>query len=161
MTYDQATRRATLNPTSLLTPSTSYTATLTGGTSAIRDLTNRPLATTSWRFSTSSSPTVTSRAPGVNSTGVLRTANITATFSKPVNGVGTTTFTLKNAATGVAVAATVTRNGTTNQWILNPAATLAASTRYTATITGGPTAVRDVAGTPMASTAWSFTTGTS
>jgi nitrogen fixation protein FixH len=96
----------------------------------------------------------------VNSTGVLRTANITATFNKPVNGVGTATFTLKNAATGAAVAATVTRNGTTNQWILNPAATLAASTRYTATITGGPAAVRDVAGTPLASTAWSFTTGT-
>ncbi|MDQ0862865.1 Ig-like domain-containing protein [Arthrobacter globiformis] len=160
VTYDQAARRATLDPTALLTPSTTYTATLTGGTATIRDLANRPLASTSWRFTTSAAPTVTSRAPGVNSTGALRTANITATFSKPVNGVGTATFTLKNAATGAAVAATVTRNGTTNQWILNPAATLAPSTRYTATITGGPAAVRDVAGTPLASTAWSFTTGT-
>ncbi|YCQ23188.1 Ig-like domain-containing protein (plasmid) [Arthrobacter sp. Z4-13] len=104
---------------------------------------------------------MTSRTPGVNATGVLRTANITATFSKPVNGVSATTFTLKNTATGAAVTATVTRNGTTNQWILNPATTLAASTRYTATITGGPGTIRDVAGTPLATTSWSFTTGTS
>lgn len=161
VTYDQATRRATLNPTALLTPGTFYTATLTGGTSAIRDLANHALASTSWRFSTSSAPTLTSRTPGINSTGALRTANITATFSKPVSGVSTSTFTLKNAASGAVVAATVARNGTTNQWILNPAATLAASTRYTVGITGGPSAVRDAAGTPMASTAWSFTTGTS
>jgi hypothetical protein len=160
VTYDQAARRATLDPTALLTPSTTYTATLTGGTATIRDLANRPLASTSWRFTTSAAPTVTSRTPGINATGVLRTVNVTATFSKPVNGVSTATFTLKNATTGAAIAATVTRNGTTNQWILNPAATLAASTRYTATITGGPTAVRDVAGTPLASTAWNFTTGT-
>ncbi|WP_461186602.1 Ig-like domain-containing protein [Arthrobacter sp. Z4-13] len=161
VTYDQATRRATLDPTALLTPNTTYTATLTGGTAAIRDLANRPLASTSWRFTTSTAPTVTSRTPGVNATGVLRTANITATFSKPVNGVSATTFTLKNTATGAAVTATVTRNGTTNQWILNPATTLAASTRYTATITGGPGTIRDVAGTPLATTSWSFTTGTS
>ncbi|MFE4544994.1 Ig-like domain-containing protein [Arthrobacter sp. NPDC056727] len=159
VTYDQAARRATLDPTAPLTPSTTYTATLTGGTATIRDLGNRPLASNTWRFTTSSAPTVTSRAPGINSTGALRTANVTATFSKPVNGVSTATFTLKNAATGAAVTATVTRNGTTNQWILNPAATLAAGTRYTAA-TGGPAAVRDVAGTPLASTAWSFTTGT-
>jgi Bacterial Ig-like domain len=160
VTYDQATRRATLNPTALLTPSTTYTATLTGGTAAIRDLANRPLASTSWRFTTSAAPTVISRFPGVNVTGVLRTANVTATFSKPVNGVSTATFALKNAATGAAVAATVTRNGTTNQWILNPAVTLAASTKYTATITGGTAAVRDIAGTPLSTTSWSFTTGT-
>lgn len=160
VTDDQATRRATLDPNALLTPNTTYTATLTGGTATIRDLANRPLASTSWRFTTGAAPTLTSRAPGANATGVLRTANITATFSKPVNGVTATTFTLKNATTGAVVAATVSRNGTTNQWILNPAATLGASTRYTATITGGTSAVRDTAGTPLASTSWSFTTGT-
>jgi hypothetical protein len=160
LTYDQATRRATLNPTANLVPNTVYTASLTGGTATIRDLANRPLASTSWKFTTSSAPTVTARTPGSGTVGAALAANLTATFSKPVIGISSTTFTLKNATTGVAVAATVTRNGTTNQWILNPGVNLAPSTRYTATITGGSTAVRDVASTPMASTSWSFTTGT-
>ena len=34
----------------------------------------------------------------------------------------------------------VTRNGTTNQWILNPSASLAAKTVYTVTLIGGTTA---------------------
>jgi hypothetical protein len=160
VTYDQATRRATLNPTANLAPSTVYTATLTGGTATVRDLANRPLASTSWKFTTSSAPAVTARTPGSGSTGAALAANVTATFSKPVIGVSTATFSLKNATTGAAVPGTVTRNGTTNQWILNPAANLARSTRYTATITGGNTGVRDVASTPMTSTSWSFTTGT-
>ena len=37
--------------------------------------------------------------------------------------------------------------------------TLAAGARYTATLTGGDTAIRDLAGAPLATTSWSFTTG--
>jgi len=36
----------------------------------------------------------------------------------------------------------VTRNGTTNQWILNPGVTLAPGTRYPVTLTGAATAIR-------------------
>ncbi len=99
-------------------------------------------------------PTVTARAPAVNATVVGQAANVTATFSEAVNGVGTATFQLRTPA-GAVVPATVTRNGTTNQWILNPNANLLADTRYTATLTGGTAAIRDVAGAPLVTTSWS------
>ena len=66
---------------------------------------------------------------------------------------------LRNAATGAVVAAAVTYNATTRVATLNPTATLAANTRYTVTVTGSSTAVRDVASNPVASSRWSFTTG--
>ena len=66
-----------------------------------------------------------------------RASNIAVTFSEAIQGAGTGTVTLKNTATGAKVAATVSRYGTTNQWILNPSATLAAKTSYTVTVTGG------------------------
>ena len=43
----------------------------------------------------------------------------------------------------------MTRNGTTNQWILNPNPTLASRTTYTVTLTGGAAAIRDAAGNPL------------
>ena len=42
---------------------------------------------------------------------------------------------------------------------INPNTTLAARTVYTATLTGGTTAIRDLAGNPLTTTRWSFTTG--
>ncbi len=41
-----------LNPNAALARNTNYTVTLTGGATAIRDLTNIPLATVSWNFTT-------------------------------------------------------------------------------------------------------------
>lgn len=88
-----------------------------------------------------------------------RTGNVTATFSEPVQGVSGTTFTLRNTATGAVVTAAVAQNGTSNQWIVDPDATLPASTQFTVTITGGNTGVKDVAGNPLATVTWKFTTG--
>lgn len=154
-----STNQWVLNPGADLAADTRYTATLTGGATGIRDPAGNPLVTTAWTFTTGPRPAVTTRAPASGATGVGRTANLTATFSEPVTGVAGTTFTVKNAATGATVTAVVTRNGTTHQWVLNPGATLAASTRYTVSLTGGPSAIRDAAGNPLASTGWSFTTG--
>jgi hypothetical protein len=85
--------------------------------------------------------------------------NITATFSETVQGVNTTTFFVRsNAVPNTAIAATVSRDGTTNRWILNPNANLAAGTTYTVTLTGGATAIRDAQNAPLATTTWSFTT---
>lgn len=113
--------------------------------------------------SDTTAPTVTGRIPAVSATAVAMTANATATFSEPVTGLGPTTFTLRNAAgttaTGAAVAAAVSRSGTTNRWILDPGPTLAARTRYTVTLTGGTNAVRDLAGNPLVTIGWTFTTG--
>ena len=42
---------------------------------------------------------------------------------------------------------------------INPSATLAANVQYRVTITGGAAAVRDLAGNPVATRTWVFTTG--
>lgn len=159
VTYNATTLTATLDPAASLAPDASYTAILTGGASAIRDAAGTPLASTSWTFTTGPAPTVTSYSPGSNALLVRRSSSISATFSEAVQGVNTTTFTLKNPATGAVVAATAYRNGTTNQWILDPQETLAAKTRYTVTLTGGTSGIRDLAGNPLASRSWQFTTG--
>lgn len=159
VTYNATTLTAILDPAASLAPDASYTAILTGGASAIRDAAGTPLASTSWTFTTGPAPTVTSYSPGSNALLVRRSSSISATFSEAVQGVNTTTFTLKNPATGAVVAATAYRNGTTNQWILDPRETLAAKTRYTVTLTGGTSGIRDLAGNPLASRSWQFTTG--
>jgi Ca2+-binding RTX toxin-like protein len=148
-----------LDPTANLTSDTRYTVTLTGGAAAIRDAAGNPLATTTWSFTTGPAPTVSARAPGVNSTGVTTTANVTATFSEAVNGVSGTTFLLRNVATNALIPAAVTRNGTTNQWILNPTDALAGNTQFRVTLTGGAAAIRDVAGNALTTVSWNFTTG--
>lgn len=148
-----------LDPSANLAADTRYTATLTGGPTAIRDLANNELAgPVSWSFLTGPAPKVSARTPASGATGVSPTGNVTATFSEAVQGVSGTTFTLKNSATGAVVTATVARNGTTNQWILDPGATLAAGTGYTVTVTGGPTGIKDLAGNPLATVSWKFTT---
>ncbi|WP_306899373.1 S8 family serine peptidase [Arthrobacter sp. B1I2] len=159
VTYNATTRTATLDPAANLAADTSYTASLAGGTSAIRDAAGTPLASISWTFTTGPAPTVTGYSPGSNDLLVRRSSNISATFSEAVQGVGTTTFTLKNTSTGAVVAAAAYRNGTTNQWVLDPQEPLAAKTRYTVTLTGGTAAIRDLAGNPLAGRSWQFTTG--
>jgi hypothetical protein len=159
VTYNATTRTATLDPASNLAVDAQYTATLVGGTTAIRDTAGTPLATTSWTFTTGPAPTVTGFTPGSNANLVRRSNNVSVTFSEAVQGVTTATFTVKNAATGAVVAATVFRNGSTNQWILDPQSALAAKTKYTVTVAGGGTAVRDLAGNPLATKTWQFTTG--
>ncbi len=159
VTYNATTRTATLDPAAALAADTRYTATLVGGPSAIRDGAGTPLASTSWSFVTGPAPVLTSYTPGRSATLVRRTNNISVTFSEAVQGVTGTTFTVKNAATGAVVPAAVFRNGTTNQWILDPQQTLAAKTRYTVTVTGGSAGARDLAGNPFAGSSWQFTTG--
>jgi hypothetical protein len=155
--YSATKRMATLNPDVNLAKDTRYRATLTTG---IRDSAGNTLAADdSWEFVTGPAPKLTKRSPGVNATGVSVGANVTATFSEQVQNVNTTTFTLTPAAGGPAVTAVVSRNGTTNQWILNPDQNLARNTKYTATVTGGPAGVIDLVNNPLAATiTWSFTT---
>jgi subtilisin family serine protease len=157
--YNATTRTATLDPTSNLVSDTKYTATLIGGTAAIRDAAGTPLTSTSWTFTTGPAPVVTAVTPRPGASLVRRANNIAVTFSEAIQGAGAGTIFVKNTATGATVAATVSRYGTTNQWILNPAATLAAKTRYTVTVTGGPAAIRDLAGNSLATYTWTFTTG--
>lgn len=159
VSFSATTRTATLNPAANLANDARYTVTLTGGAAAVRDAAGTPLATTSWTFTTGPAPVITAMTPRPGATLVRRANNIAVTFSEAIQGAGTGTVTLRNAATGANVTATVYRNGTTNQWILNPSATLTARTNYTVSVTGGTAAVRDLAGNPLKSASWTFTTG--
>jgi hypothetical protein len=159
VSYNVTTRVAPMNPTATLASDTTYTATLTGGATAIRDAANNPMASTSWTFTTGPAPTITARTPASGATAVSRTGNVTATFSEKVTGVSATTVVLKNATTGTVIPSVVTYNATTRVVTLNPSATLAARTKFTIKVTGGATAVRDLGGNPLASSSWSFTTG--
>ena len=159
ITYSAATRTATLDPSASLAVDQKYTATLVGGTSGIRDAVGTPLATTSWSFTTGPAPVVTSRTPAAGATFVRRANNITVTFSEAILGASTSTITVKNTVTGALVPASVFRYGTTNQWILDPSGSLASKTAYTVTVTGGAAAIRDLAGNPLSTVSWTFTTG--
>ncbi|WP_241977704.1 Ig-like domain-containing protein [Cryobacterium sp. TMS1-13-1] len=159
VSYNATTRVATLNPTATLAPDTKYSVSLTGGTAAIRDATGTPLVSTGWTFTTGPAPTITTRTPASGATGASRTASVSVTFSEGMAGVAASTFRLKNTATGAAIAAVVSRSGTTNQWILNPSSTLVVTTNFTVTVTGGSSAVRDLAGNPVSTSIWRFTTG--
>ncbi len=106
-------------------------------------------------------PRVVSISPAAGATGVSRTANVAVTFSEPMNAttISTTTFTLVRKGTTTRIAATVTYYATTKRAFLNPSASLASRTAYTAAVRGGTGGVRDRAGNVLAtSKVWSFTT---
>ena len=150
VTYDEATRTATLNPTANLAANTRYTVTLAN---TIGDANGNKLAATTWSFTTAGvAPTVTGRTPAANAVNVAVGTNATATFSEAVTGVGVGTMTLTNPAGATIPAAVTYANGTAT---LNPTANLATNTRYTVKLTNG---IRGTDGTPLAATEWSFTT---
>jgi hypothetical protein len=69
-----------------------------------------------------------------------------------------TTVQLRNPANTV-IAATVSYNATTRTATLTPSSALANGTTYTATVVGGSSGVKDLAGNALATTfSWSFTT---
>lgn len=151
-------RLMTLDTAGLLSPDTKYTVTVVGGNSGVEDEVGNLLATTSWSFTTGPAPTVTVSSPSSGATAVSRTTVITATFSEPVLGVSGTTVTLKNPA-GKKITAAVGYNATTGVVTLTPASRLASRTKYTVTLTGGVSAIRDLVGNPLKTVKWSFTTG--
>jgi len=159
VSYNATTRTAILDPASDLAADGTFTATLAGGAAAIRDSAGTPLATSSWSFVSGPAPVVSGFTPGSNALLVRRGNDITVTFNEPVQGVSTVTFTLKNASTGAVVASNVFRNGSTNQWILDPQLALSAKTKYTVTVSGGAAGIRDLAGNQLATKTWQFTTG--
>ncbi|TLM73892.1 hypothetical protein FDW81_07505 [Pseudarthrobacter sp. NamB4] len=104
-------------------------------------------------------PTVTGTSPAGGATGVAVSVNVTGSFSEAMNAstITSTTFTLTAGTTTVPAA--VTYNSTGSIATLDPSADLAAGTIYTATIKGGTSGVKDVAGNALASDkSWTFTT---
>jgi len=101
-------------------------------------------------------PSVASTGPANGATSVPITEIITATFNKAMNAttINTSTFTVTGPG-GTSVTGTVTYSGTTATF--TPAAPLAGSAQFTATITTG---AKDPLGSGLASNfVWTFTTG--
>jgi hypothetical protein len=87
-------------------------------------------------------------SPANNATGVLRGANLTATFSEAMQAstINTTTFRLRKAGTTTNVAAAVSYDTTTKRATLNPNVDLKAGATYVATLTTG---AKDLAGNQL------------
>jgi hypothetical protein len=148
---------ATLTPSANLSPSTTYTATITTGA---KDLAGLGLASDfEWSFTTGATavplaPTVISTNPANGASGVSINQQVTASFSRPMNPatITTSTFTLRQGLTNVS--GVVSYSGVTAT--LAPSANLSPNTTYTATVTTG---ARDLAGLALASDfVWTFTT---
>src|SRR5580692_5105344 len=145
---------ATFTPTAILANSTLFTATITTGA---KDPSGAPLAANYvWTFTTASPPAVVPpTVPASNAVGVAEGVVLAATFSVPMDGttINTTTFKLTGPGT-TPVTGSVNYSGSTATF--TPAALLAVSTLYTATITTG---AKDVTGAPLAANyVWTFTT---
>ena len=156
VSYNATTRVATLNPNATLLADRTYDVSVTG----IRDTAGNPMAPRAYRFLTGPAPTITASTPAAGATGIRLNANATVTFSELVTGVSPTTVRITRNSTGAPVTAAVSFNTTTRVLTINPSASLLANTTYRVIITGGNTAVRDVAGNPLVSRTWVFTTGT-
>ena len=148
-----------LVPLSPMAEDTWYTVRVGGGATAIRDLAGNPFAATSWTFLTGMRPLLQTWNVAPNATGVSTSTALAMGFSETITGIGATTFTLKVLSTGASVPANVTWSPSTGTWVLTPTAPLASATQYRLTLTGGTAAIRDLAGNPLASMAWNFTTG--
>ena len=105
-------------------------------------------------------PTVTGRLPAPDAEGVVPAANASVTFSEPMTeaSVDTATFQLRDGS-GALVPAAVSYDAASRTATLDPTGVLADSTRYTATVKGGASGVKDRAGNALAADeSWSFTT---
>ena len=107
-------------------------------------------------------PTITARSPVDGSTAVSTGANVTATFSEPMDPttINGTNVELRDPSNSL-VPATVTYNAAQRRAILDPNGALQSSTTYTATVRGGPGGVTDDASPAnalAADSSWSFTT---
>jgi peptidoglycan/xylan/chitin deacetylase (PgdA/CDA1 family) len=113
-------------------------------------------------------PTLSTVFPANNATGAAVISNVEATFSEAMDAstINGSTFTLAKAATGkgkkaTLVAAQVTYDPATSKATLDPNTNLDPGAMYTATVKGGSSGVKDLAGNPLrADSAWSFTTAT-
>ena len=153
--YSTITREATLTPSAMLLPNTTYTANLTA---AITDLGAAQLTATNWSFTTGTdtlAPSVIARTPAPNATGVALTSTVTAQFNEPVMGVSGTTFTVENA--GTPIPGTVTYTAGTRTATFTPTGSLPGNTLLTATLTSGitDTSSNALTGAPVT---WTFTT---
>lgn len=159
ISYDDATRTATLKPLTPLAPQTRYQVMLT---IQITDPAGNPLAAESWSFTTSSvrdlsPPSVTSTTPKDNETGVPVNTPISAVFSEEIDLQSLRSNFILQGPGGSEIAATVGYHPASQSATLTPSAALQPETNYQVTLRKG---VLDLIGNALLSDVrWSFTTG--
>jgi hypothetical protein len=84
---------------------------------------------------------------------------VTAKFDEAITGQSATTVRLTRVSGGAVVSTRVTLDASKRVLTLDPSSSLAANAQYRVTITGGGSAVRDLAGNPTGTHSWTFTTG--
>jgi hypothetical protein len=149
-------KTATFSPSALLSPNTTYTATIKR---TVQDLTGNALQIeTIWTFSTglTITPMVVSTDPDDIDNNVVVNKLIGATFNMPMKAstINETSYNLKQGTNNIS--GTVSYSG--NTAVFTPDVALTANTMYTATVT---TAATNLDNTPLIKDyVWSFTTGT-
>ena len=155
VSYDAPSRTATLTPSAALSPSATYTATLSTG---VRNSAGQALASPySWSFTTQGPPTVVATTPADGTGFVSPGTNVTASFSRPMDPstISSASFTLTDAS-GSPVAASVSYSASTNVATLTPNTPLPGVGTLTARL---DTTVKSADGTPLTSAvSWSFGT---
>jgi hypothetical protein len=161
--YSRLTDTATLDPASNLEANTTYTATVKGGTSGVKDLAGNALKQDyNWTFTTApppdtTAPTVKRVVPAENATGIAPGTNVSAVFSEAMklDSINANTFKLYKKGSTTALAAAVTYDAATKRAVLNPSANLQRGATYNAVVTTG---VRDLAGNQLGQQkVWFFT----
>ena len=105
-------------------------------------------------------PAVLSVSPAQGAENISVAADVSATFSEPMDAqtINTATFELRDPSDAV-TPASITYNSEMNTASLNPTASLIPSTQYTARVIGGVDGVKDIAGNPLATDfSWIFST---
>ena len=156
VTYASATRRATIVPAAILASRTKYFVTIAAG---IADLAGNPLSATSFSFTTGDhiAPTVTWVHPAHRSTGVSRWVSPRVVFSEKVTNISRDTVRLKNMRTGRSVAVVIHYDSATHGVTIDPSFRLSAGTLYRIKVSDQ---IRDLAGNPLATRYFLFTTRT-
>lgn len=155
ITYNAPTKTATLNPSSNLSPGTTYEVTLTDGIESTGGLTLFNPKT--WSFTTIAPPEILSRDPAPGATAVPLDQTVLVTFDKKMDWatVTSSSFYLQDSE-GDVVAASLIKSLDKRTAGLNPLADLEADETYVVTLT---TAVEAENGLSLESTVvWSFTT---
>ncbi len=122
---------ARFTPTAPLAPGTTYSVVVSSAGTA--DLKALP-APYSWSFTTTAPPSVTSRTPAPNSSGISLGTSITINFNRPVV-VGSPVIAVVDGS-GNPVSGTVTLDGTHTVATFAPDAALAPATTYSVTVSG-------------------------
>ncbi|MDQ4490356.1 DUF4082 domain-containing protein [Sinomonas sp. ASV486] len=144
---------ATFTPSSALSYSTQYTATVSGATNSTGQAMASPYT---WTFTTMApppAPAVTSTAPASGATGIAVAITPSATFNQAVTA-SSVTFTLKDGGgTSVSGTTALSSDGTTATF--TPSTALAYSVTYSATVSGATNSTGQTMASPYS---WTFTT---